>query len=241
MKKVLWSIAAAALAITLTGCANTAEPAPSEDRPSRPAAEITVQSTEPVAEEPVVLSAGDEQAVNNITISEDVENTEAAPKSEPQVTTPAAQTRQTPSASTPKEKPASSVQVSFTFEADSKKETVENPAPSVSAPAPAPSVESEASTETAPPVAAEPEKPAFSIDHWISYAREYAKSAGLNLDPAAVDCWDNPITAGAHCTYLERDIQNRLNRYAKDETILDVWVLAESRSDGSYNIYIGYE
>ena len=68
----------------------------------------------------------------------------------------------------------------------------------------------------------------------------YAKSAGLNLDPAAVDCWDTPITAGAHCTYLERDIQNRLNRYAKDETILDVWVWAESRSDGSYDFYIGY-
>ncbi len=63
---------------------------------------------------------------------------------------------------------------------------------------------------------------------------------GLNLDSTAVDCWDNPITAGAHCIYLERDIQNRLNRYAKDDTILDVWIWAESRSDGSYDLYIGY-
>lgn len=80
----------------------------------------------------------------------------------------------------------------------------------------------------------------FSIDHWIGYAQDYAKSVGLNLDPAAVACWDNPITAGAHCVYLERDIQSRLNRYAKDETILDVWVWAESRSGGSYDLYIGY-
>lgn len=36
------------------------------------------------------------------------------------------------------------------------------------------------------------------------------------------------------------DHQSRLNRYAKDETILDVWVWAESRSDGSYDLYIGY-
>ena len=240
MKKVLWSIAAATLAITLTSCANTAEPVPFEDRPSQPAAEIIVQSTDPAAEESAVLSAGDEQAVDSITVSEDVQNTEATPKPEPQVEALAVQTQQKTTVSAPKEKPASSVQASFTFEADSKKETVENPAPSAPTPAPAPSVESEASTETAPPVTAEPEKPAFSIDHWISYAREYAKSAGLNLDPAAVDCWDNPITAGAHCTYLERDIQNRLNRYAKDETILDVWVWAESRSDGSYDFYIGY-
>lgn len=63
---------------------------------------------------------------------------------------------------------------------------------------------------------------------------------GLNLDPTATACWDNPITAGAHCAYLERDIQSRLNRYANDDTILDVWIWAESRTDGSYNLYIGY-
>lgn len=64
--------------------------------------------------------------------------------------------------------------------------------------------------------------------------QEYAKSAGVNLDSTAVDCRDNPITAGAHCTCLGRDIESRLNRYAKDETILDVWVWAESRADGNF-------
>ena len=87
---------------------------------------------------------------------------------------------------------------------------------------------------------AEPTEPTFSIDYWINFAQEYAKSVGLNLDSTAVDCWDNPIIAGPHCTYLERDIQSRLNRYARDETILDVWIWAEGRSDGNYNLYIGY-
>ena len=83
-------------------------------------------------------------------------------------------------------------------------------------------VESEPLVESAPPAVDEPAEPTVNIDHWISYAQEYAKSSGLNLDTTAVDCWDNPITAGAHCTCLERDIESRLNRYAKDETILDV-------------------
>lgn len=82
--------------------------------------------------------------------------------------------------------------------------------------------------------------PAFNINHWISYAQNYARSTGLNLDPTATACWDNPITAGAHCVYLERDIQSRLNRYARDENITDVWIWAEPRADGSYDLYIGY-
>ena len=83
-------------------------------------------------------------------------------------------------------------------------------------------------------------EPEFDIGYWIGYAKSYAVSAGLRLEPTAVDCWDNPIRAGHHCTYLERDIQSRLNRYAKDEEITDVWIWAESRGDGTYDLYIGY-
>lgn len=98
--------------------------------------------------------------------------------------------------------------------------------------------------ETEPPET-EPEEtkatePEFDIGYWIGYAKRYAVSAGLRLEPTAVDCWDNPIRAGNHCTYLERDIQSRLNRYAKDEEITDVWIWAESRGDGTYDLYIGY-
>ena len=85
------------------------------------------------------------------------------------------------------------------------------------------------------------EKPAlFDIDYWIAYARNYAESKGLVLSDTAVECWDNPIRAGAHCIYLERDVQSRLNRYAKDEDITDVWIWAEATGNDCYDIYIGY-
>ena len=80
----------------------------------------------------------------------------------------------------------------------------------------------------------------FDIQYWISFAQEYAVSVGLTLESAAVDCWDNPIGAGAHCIYLERDIQSRLNRYAIDEDITEVWIWAKPVSNECYDIYIGY-
>ena len=99
-------------------------------------------------------------------------------------------------------------------------------------------------TETEPPKVTKPEtteKPApFNIDQWITFAKEYAVSIGLTLDSTAADCWDNPIRAGAHCIYLERDIKSRLDRYAKDEDITDVWIWAETTGDDCYDIYIGY-
>ena len=94
-----------------------------------------------------------------------------------------------------------------------------------------------------PQESAPPEKtavPDFNIQTWIDYAKTYAVSVGLRLESSAVDCWDNPITAGAHSLYLERDIESRLNRYSKDEDITDVWIWAEERSDGNYDLYIGY-
>ena len=60
------------------------------------------------------------------------------------------------------------------------------------------------------------------------------------LSDTAVECWDNPIRAGAHCIYLERDIQSRLDRYARDEDITDVWIWAEATGSDCYDIYIGY-
>lgn len=94
--------------------------------------------------------------------------------------------------------------------------------------------------ESKPPDEEEPIEPAFDIQTWIDYAKAYAESVGLRLESSAVDCWDNPISAGTHCSYLGRDIQSRLNRYARDEDITDVWIWAEARSDGKYDLYIGY-
>ena len=86
----------------------------------------------------------------------------------------------------------------------------------------------------------ETSKPEFDINYWITFAKEYAVSVGLTLESEAESCWDNPIGAGAHCIYLERDIKSRLNRYAKDKDITDVWIWAEPIGNDCYDIYIGY-
>lgn len=93
--------------------------------------------------------------------------------------------------------------------------------------------------ETEPPATEEPAEPEFDIQTWIDYAKAYAESVGLRPESTAVDCWDTPISAGAHCS-PERDIQSRLNRYSRDKDITDVWIWAELRSGGRYDLYIGY-
>ena len=243
MKKVLWSTAAAALfALTLTGCAGNTL-IQTEDRPSQ-ALEVPEKSTEPVENKIDLFSAGEEQSVEDGADSEE-------PTASPEQDTPAPATTPAPQISQPAEPPAASapqetpppVQVTVTFEPPAGKSAPETGAEESHSPAPSANPEPESTPTPTPPAQSEPpavSEPAFSIDYWITYAKNYAKGAGLNLDPTATDCWDNPITAGAHCTYLERDIQSRLNRYAKDDTILDVWIWAEPRTDGSYDLYIGY-
>ena len=93
--------------------------------------------------------------------------------------------------------------------------------------------------EPEPPAAEGPAEPAFDIQTWIDYTKAYAESVGLRLESSAVDCWDNPIDAAADRIYLERDICSRLNRYAADETITDVWVWYEAVGANSCLIYIG--
>ena len=99
--------------------------------------------------------------------------------------------------------------------------------------------------EPSVPVITEPEptpkpEPTFDIDCRISYAKSTAVSLGLTLDSSATDCWDNPITAKPTCIYLERDINSRLNRYAKDGEITAVWIWYECVGTSNYLIYIGY-
>lgn len=97
----------------------------------------------------------------------------------------------------------------------------------------------EESTPPEPPKE-EPTEPVFDIDYWISFAKSYAESIGLTLDSGAVYCWDNPVAAGVKCKYTERDIRGYLDRYAKDDEIIDVWIWYEQTGSGSYEIYIGY-
>lgn len=123
-----------------------------------------------------------------------------------------------------------------------KAQTTVPPASSTPAPTPVPTPEPPAPTPAPPEPTPEPvvEEPAFDIGYWVGYAQSYAAGVGLTLESSAVDCWDNPIPAGAHCNNIGGDIQSRLNRYANDPDITDVWVWYESIGGGSFNIYIGY-
>lgn len=88
-----------------------------------------------------------------------------------------------------------------------------------------------------------PPEPKFDINEWVSYAKSYAKSVGLELDSEAVECWDNPIgwkSSYSDTDVLKGNIQSRMNRYAKDDDITAVWVWYESTGNGSYDLYIGY-
>lgn len=83
-------------------------------------------------------------------------------------------------------------------------------------------------------------KQSFDVNSYVSYAKSYAQSIGLELDSTATDCWDNPIAANAKRTGIKDDIQSRLNRYKNVEGFTAVWVWAEKVSDTEYEIYIGY-
>lgn len=110
-------------------------------------------------------------------------------------------------------------------------ETKPEPKPSPTQQPTTPPAEEKPTPEPAPteppqeiPPPAEPAVPEFNIQTWIDYAKAYAVNVGLRLESSAVDCWDNPITAGAFSSCLERDIQSRLDRYSRDEDITDVWI-----------------
>ena len=198
------------LALSLSGCANV-----DRSEVSAPSSQETVMA------EPAQSTVPQEQATVSVSGSTEVPaeiTAEPEPvETKPEVSTPAKE-ETPPTVSSP----------------------TETTPPKASEPEPQEEPTETLPQEPEPPAAEEPTEPAFDIQTWIDYAKTYAESVGLRLESSAVDCWDNPISAGAHCSYPERDIQSRLNRYARDEDITDVWIWAEARSDGKYDLYIGY-
>lgn len=198
------------LALSLSGCANADYSEVSAPSSQKTVTAEPVQSTVPQEITTVSVSGSTEIPTESAVGLETV-------KEKPEVSTPAKE-EMPPTVSSP----------------------TETTPPKASEPeAPA------APTETQPqvpeqPAEGEPTEPEFDIQTWIDYAKAYAESVDLRLESSAVDCWDSPISAGTHCSYLERDIQSRLNRYARDEDITDVWIWAEARSDGKFDLYIGY-
>ena len=222
MKTKTIAFLTALLLIMLAGCNNAP---PNEDKPQPFSFSESNQST-PESEAP---------AVNE---SKEVETTpETLQESEPdkQKETMEKDTVSSDQPQTDSDNRQTVQPAELPNEADKTDNPISTPQPSVpeqtESKAPVPPKTEEAPSET---------KPDFDIDYWISFAKDYAESVGLQLDSEAVYCWDNPIRAGAHCKYLERDIHSRLDRYKADEEITAVWIWAEEVSDGIYDIYIGY-
>ena len=203
------------LAVLLSGCA--AEPLQGQTAGNTPKAptpqEETPASFEPVYIEPNAPTEAADPAA--CTSNEDKQESGPAISSEP-VSAPTESNA--PASEEAKQSPVIPEKLEKT-ESPTKEPSV----PAITEPEPTPETE-----------------PVFDIEHWISYAKSTAVSLGLTLDSSATDCWDNPITAKPTCIYLERDINSRLNRYAKEETITAVWIWYECVGTSSYLIYIGY-
>lgn len=245
MRRTLMIITVA-LVLCLCGCSEVpqisdipSEPTQSESLPIKKSEEISQETDAPQSS--VNIDTPEESGIASETMVPDVKETESTPqvKEEKKQTTPKEETRAT----------GDSVTTSpFELVKPSPKPT-ETKAPETATVTEKPK-EAEATKATeaprepeppAPPVETEPEpEPSFDINYWISYAQGVAVSKGLTLESSAVDCWDNPITANPDCIYLERDINSRMSRYAKDEDITDVWIWYECVGTNSYLIYVGY-
>ena len=216
MKKLL-ILCTLLLAVLLSGCAaESAQGQTAGNIPDAPTPQEEISASfEPVSTESSAPTEAPAEAVNPAACipSEDKHESGSAISSEPV------------SAPTESNAPVSE-------ETEQPPVLPEEPAETES-PAEKPSVPAITEPEPAP-------EPAFDIDYWISYAKSTAVSLGLTLESSATECWDNPITAKPTCIYLERDINSRLNRYAKDETITTIWIWYECVGISSYLIYIGY-
>ena len=266
MKKILTAIIAAAMLVSSAGC-QVQQPQTTQSAPE-PAPQALILNVAPptdTSEEHINTSAIIEQITAGLKVklntAEKKKDTAQAEKGEPKAS-PAAQRKEvqesekqpespaiepktaaaTPTPKPPATEPDAYLKVTV-------KATPTPPPAATPAPTPAPAPESPAPTPAPAepiPTPAEPtsepviEEPTFDIGYWIGYAQSYAQGLGLRLESSAVDCWDNPIGAGLHSTCLERDISSRLNRYANDPDITDVWIWYESTGENSYNIYIGY-
>lgn len=228
MKKTRIIAVMAALIVSLSGCANTGNPHMIGISSQKTVSSEIIQSTKPEESSAASVSESKESLEESIpTVKAETAQTEV---SAPTAESSGAESQTPPSvdeSTAPEHEPPKAIQPESAMPQSTMSPAEEPP-------------KNEPPQESEPPIEEELAAPAFHIQTWIDYATKYAGSMGLNVSPDAADCWDNPITAGSHSLYLERDIQSRLNRYSRDGEITDVWVWAEERSDGSYDLYIGY-
>lgn len=236
MKKAIGIAVMAALIVSLSGCANTDHPQTIQDSSGIEFVTNEVDDrTEPEESSSASVSESKESTADSTTEVKAETKSAQAENSQPAAEQSPAPGTQSPQTVVPSNTPKPETPKAVEPTPEPKPAPTQQPTPSPAEETP----KVEQPRETTP-VPEEPAVPEFNIQTWIDYAKTYAVSVGLRLESSAVDCWDNPITAGAYSACLERDIQIRLNRYSRDEDITDVWIWAEKRSDGSYDLYNGY-
>ena len=226
MKKAIGIAVLAAFILSFSGCANTENPHTAESSSQESVSSGIIQNTEPEESLAASVSESKESSEKSTpTVNAETVQAEILPPAAAESSEAASQ------APTTDENRVSAPEPPKTVEPTPEPKPTPPPAEEKPTPEPAP---------TEPPQESTPAVPEFNIQTWIDYAKTYAVNVGLRLESTAVDCWDNPITAGAYSACLERDIQSRLDRYGRDEDITDVWIWEEKCSDGSYDLYIGY-
>ena len=196
----------------------------------KPAETLSSMQTEPTAETTVAETTAPE------------ETTESTPKeTETAIKVPKEETTAPLIIEQPEQKATPEITTETITETPVESATMETTAePPTTPQMPVETVEIPETVETPPESVTEPPKAEFDVYYWISFARSYALQIGLEIDPTAVDCWDNPTTANADCIYLERDLTHRLDRYNRDDDITAVNIWAESLGNENYLIYIAY-
>ena len=223
MRKLIILLLCCGVLISMVGCGVATAPPPTESLPT------TVSET--------VITETPAETIAATTVVEPTEKETVATKSKDQATVLITIAPTSTVQPTEETKPTETTKMTVTNTAEEKGASrAEEKVTSATPPKEEPKIESIQGTAPEPDTS----QSEFDIQYWISFAKEYAISIGLSLDSAAIDCWDNPIGAGAHCIYLERDIKSRLNRYAKDDDITNVWIRAVSTGNDCYDIYIGY-
>ena len=216
--KMLAALLAGLIILSLTGCgADKAENTSSDPATTKSGitATVTESTAEPTAESS--LPAGTESTTKSTAEKERAGSTAPADSGKKETAKPA-------DAESPTAPPKQTESPKVTEPPESK--PTESPKSVDSTP-----------TETTNPKPADPQ---FDINYWLEFARKYAESIGLAIDPEAVSCWDNHIIAGPNSKYLERDIKTRMNRYKNVEGFTDIWVWAEPDENGNYRLFIGY-
>ena len=213
--------------VSLSACSNSPAPV-SDDGESK----LTVSTVSETAAEGMTESGGNESTSSFESVNESaVTASESNETTIPTVSEASAERAD----DVPMESEAPTAQPEQTKkEAPAPKQPEVSAEPEVSLPTVAPEPQ-----PTPEPQPVEPPAPSFDVSTYVAYAKSYGQSIGLALDSFAVSCWDDPITANASCTYLERDIRDRLDWYlASGYTGFTAW--SEDVGGGSYLIYIGY-